>query len=265
MQPSLLADLQYGLITLALITPRAYVIFAILPGFGAGTLTRLLRSAVAIGIALPAVLPTYAFVQDTPPDLLLSVVLSLKEAMLGLMLGVLLAMPMWVTQSIGAVLDSQRSTSPNQPSNASIDRDATALGGMLMQAVVIVLINTGLFLAAARIILDSYGIWPVSSLMPPFESGHMEVFIKRISEFFWHLVVYGAPVIIPMLLIDFGFAALGMFAQNLQVSFASAPIKALAGLFIVLVYWSTFSHYVAGDFSNVLDLIPTLVQAQGKR
>lgn len=265
MQTPLLVDLQNALIALALITPRTFVIFAILPGFGARTLTGIMRTAVAIGVVLPAALPAYLFVRDTPPDVFLALMLSVKEAVVGLLLGVLLAVPMWVTQSIGGILDTQRAAVQVQSNNQSIDQDASALGGMLLQAVVVVLIQAGLFMAAARIILDSYGLWPPFSLMPPYEIGQRDVLIKRMGEFFWHLIVYGAPVIIPLLLIDFGFALLGIFAGNLQVSSASAPIKALTGLFVLLVYWATFSHYVAGDFSRMLDLIPTLIQAQGVR
>lgn len=262
MQAPLLIDLQNGLLALAFITPRAYVIFTILPGFGSGTLTSIMRGAVAIGIVLPAAPPAYFFVRDTPPDVFLALALAGKETVVGLMLGVLLAIPIWVAQSIGGVLDAQRSPIQIQANSASLDQDATAVGAMLLQAVVVVLIDAGLFTAAVRIILDSYGFWPACSLTPPFEIGQIDVLIKRSGEFFWHLIVYGAPVIIPLLLIDFAFGVLGVFAANLQVSFASSPIKALTGLFILLVYWSTFSRYVAGDFSHMLDLIPMLLQAR---
>lgn len=263
MRAPVLIDLQNILVALGLIMPRAFVIFSILPGFGARTLTGIIRSAVAIGIALPAVKPAYAFVRDTPPDVLLVLVLAAKEAVVGLMLGTLLAIPIWVTQSIGGVLDAQRNPIQTQANSASVDQDATAVGAMLLQAVVVVLIQAGLFVVMARIILDSYGFWPACALTPPFELAQLDVFIKRAGEFFWHLVVYGAPVIIPLLLIDFGFAVLGVFAGNLQVSFASAPIKSLTGLFILLIYWATLSHYVAGDFAHLLDIIPALVQPQG--
>jgi len=261
MPTSLLLDLQNLLITLSLITPRALVCLMILPGFGLRTLTGIARNSVAIAIALPAAVPTYYFVQHAPPDFFMAGVLTIKECAIGLLLAVTMSVPVWVAQSIGSILDAQRSPIQIQSNNASVDQDASALGAMLLQAVVLVLVQAGLFLALARILLESYGIWPCFDLTPPFQHGNMEELLKRLSEFFWHIVVYGGPVLIPLLLIDFAFAVIGVFASGLQVSFASSPIKSLAGLFILLVYWPTFSHYVAGDFAGMLDLAAGLFQA----
>lgn len=256
-----LIDIQALLVTLALVTPRAIACLIFLPIFGFRTLTGFARNGVAIAIALPAALPTYAYVQQTPPDFLVAGALLLKEAMIGAVLGVLLAIPLWVAQSIGSILDTQRQPIQIMANNASVDQDASITGAMLLQAVVLVMIEAGLFIAFARILIESYGLWPAFSLAPPFESGHLEVLLKRFGEFFWHVAVYGGPVLIPLLLIDFGFAVVGVFASNLQVSFASSPVKSLAGLFVLLVYWPTFSHYAAGDFSRMLDLAAGLMQA----
>lgn len=255
MPPSLLLDLQTLLIAMALTVPRASVCLAILPGFSARTLQGVLRHAVAFAVSLPAVAATFMALQHNTPGLLLSAALAFKEAAIGLLLGVLMAIPMWVAQSIGSILDTQRS--PIQIQSAT--DDASALGAMLLQAVVLVMVEAGLFIALVRILIDSYGLWPVLNLAPPFEPGHMDLLIRRFGEFFWHIAVYGGPVIIPLLMVDFCFAIIGMFAANLQVSFASAPIKSLAGLFILLVYWPIFSHYVAGDFARMLDFIPQLL------
>lgn len=261
MPASLLLDIQTLLTSIALITPRAMVCLLVLPGFSFRTLTGIARTGVAFAIALPAIVPTYHFVDQTPPDYFVALMLICKEAMLGLMLGVLLSIPVWVAQSIGSILDSQRAPIQLQSNNASFDQDASVTGAMLLQAVVLVMIQAGLFVALTRIIIESYGVWPAFTLTPPFEPGHFDVVLKRFGEFFWHIVVYGGPVLIPLLMVDFAFAILGVFASNLQVSFASSPIKSVVGLFILLVYWPIFSHYVAGDFARMLDLAASLIQA----
>ncbi|MBJ7311915.1 EscT/YscT/HrcT family type III secretion system export apparatus protein [Rugamonas sp. CCM 8940] len=260
MPPSLLLDLQTLLVTIALITPRTVVCLTILPGFSFRTLTGMARTGAALAVALPAALPTYAFVQRTPPDVFFAGMLIFKEAIVGGMLGILLAMPIWVVQSIGSILDSQRSPIQIQANNQSMDQDASAIGAMLVQAVVLLMIQAGLFVALARILIESYGSWAVYDLMPPFEPGHFDVVIKRFGEFLWHVMVYGGPVLIPLVMVDFGFAMVGVFASNLQVSFASSPIKSLLGMFILLAYWPTLSHYIGGDFAHMLDLAASLLQ-----
>jgi type III secretion protein T len=261
---SLLLDLQTCLIAMAMLAPRATVCLTMLPGFSGRTLPGMLRHAVALAITVPALPGAFAAVAQTPPGFILAGLLACKEAAIGLLLGVLLSIPVWVAQSIGSILDAQRSPIQLQSNNASLDQDASALGAMLLQAVLVVMMQAGLFSAMVRILIDSYALWPAMSLAPPFEPGHLDLLLRRFGEFIWHIAVYGGPVIIPLVMIDFGFAIIGMFASNLQVSFASSPIKSLAGMFILLIYWPIFSHYVAGDFAHMLDFIPQFLDSGGK-
>ena len=261
MQGSLLLDLQAGAMAMALVAPRAIVCLAILPGFGLNVLTGPARYLAAMALVLPAALPAFHHVQEAPPGFALAAMMVFKEAMVGLLLGMLLSVPFWVVQSVAAIVDSQRAAVQVQANNSAVDRDASALGGMLVQATVVVMIQAGLFVALTRILIESYGLWPPFAFTPPFEMGHGEVLIKRFAEFFWHVVVYGAPVLIPLLFVEFAFAMIGVFASNLQVSSASAPIKSLLGLFMVLAFWPTLSHYLAGDFSHLLDVVAELLQA----
>jgi type III secretion protein T len=256
MTASLIVDLQTFLVAMALTLPRSAVCLAILPGFSTRTLQGMMRNAVAFAIALPALAPTFMALQHSTPGLLVAATLALKEAGIGLLLGVMLSIPVWVAQSIGSILDTQRSPIQIQ---SNVDPDASALGAMLLQATVVMMVEAGLFLALVRILIESYGLWPALSLAPPFEPGHLDLLLKRFGEFFWHIAVYGGPVIVPLLMIDLGLAVIGIFAGNLQVSFLSAPLKSLAGLFILLVYWPIFSHYVAGDFAHMLDFLPQML------
>jgi type III secretion protein T len=260
MQSSLLLDINNAAISMALIAPRSIVCLLILPGFGLTVLQGAGRYLAAMAIVLPAALPTFHYVQATPPDFIAGAVLALKEGGIGLLLGVILSVPFWVVQSVASIVDSQRAAVQVQANNASVDRDASALGGMLLQATTVAMIQAGLFVALARILIESYGLWPAFSFTPPFEAGHAAVLVKRFGEFFWHVVVYGAPVIIPLIFVEFAFAMIGVFASNLQVSSSSAPIKSLVGMFVMLAFWPTFSHYIAGDFSRLLDIVAELLQ-----
>lgn len=255
----MLIDLHHLLLAVGLTLPRTAVVLAILPGFGAGTLGVMLRAAVAFGLSLPAMLPTYHFVREHHAGVMLLTFLGIKEALVGLLLGLVMSVPMWALQSVGSIVDMQRSPILVQSGNVSVDRDASTLGALMLQAMLVVMIQAGLLAALARVVLDSYAAWPVGSMTPPFGDVPQAELVRHFSELMWHIVVYGAPMILPLLLIDLGMAVIGAFAPNLQVSFAASPIKSLAGLFMLLVYWSTLSHYVGGDFARALDLIPSLL------
>lgn len=254
----MLIDLKTLLVALALITPRAFVCLAILPGFGTRTLVGIARNAVAMAIALPAVVPTYLAVREAPPDLVMGMVLAFKEGALGVLIGTLLAIPVWVIQSVGSFVDLQRTPVLTQNLNVSQDQDASALGALLLQAAVLVMIEAGLYLAMTRTLLDSYAAWPVVDLAPPLERAQMAELVRRAGEFLASVVVYSTPVVIPLLLVELAFALLGVFAPSMQVSPAASPVKSLVGLFVLLVYWSSLAHHVGGDFSRQLDLLRSL-------
>ncbi len=255
-----LLDFKVALMALALITPRTFVCLAILPGFGTRTLVGMARNAMVIAIALPAVVPTYFAIIDTPPDLVAMVIITFKEGMVGILLGTMLAFPIWIIQSAGSIIDLQRTPIQNHNQNVSQDQDASALGAFILQAAVIVMIEAGLYLALTKTLLDSYAYWPVVNLASPLGSVQFDMIMQRAGSFLSFVVIYTMPVIIPLLLVELAFAVMGVFAPSLQVSYAASPIKSLTALFVLLVYWSTLSHYISGDFSHQLDLIRELYQ-----
>jgi type III secretion protein T len=245
----------------ALTTPRILVCLAIVPGFGLNVMTGLAKNAAAMAFALPACLPTFLYLKKTPPDFLTGSALMFKEAMVGLMLGVMMAIPFWVVQSVGAILERQRS--PIQiPESSGSARDSSGIGLLLLQAVVLMMVQAGLLLALARILVESYAAWPAYTLTPPFELDHLKELIKRFGEMFWYIVVYGGPLLIPLLMVDFAFALISVFAGNLQLSSAASGIKSILGMLLALAYWPTLSHYVSGDFARLLDIAAELLQVR---
>jgi len=180
------------------------------------------------------------------------------------MLGALMSIPFWVVQSIGSIFDNQRMAVQVPMGNSAVDQDAGIVGGMLVQSIALVMVQAGLFVGLARILIESFAPWPAHMLMPPFDPGHFDIVVKRFGDLFWHIIVYGAPIIIPLMLIEFCFALIGVFAQNLQVTFAASPVKSLGGLLVIMAYWPTLSHYVSEDFANLLQLVPSLLDASPK-
>lgn len=262
MNTALVIDMKLALMALALVTPRAYVCLAILPGFGTRTLTGIARNAVALAVALPAAVPTYLGLQSAGFDLLTAMVVAFKEATIGLFFGVLLAIPIWVLQSVGSIFDLQRTPVQVQNVSASQDQDASATGGMMLQAGMLVMIQAGLYLGLTRVLLESYSLWPTLSPLPPvFEAPAAEL-VKRVGSFLGSIVIYTTPLLLPLLVIELGFAVVGTFAQGLQVSTIASPVKCVVGMAVLVLYWPTLAHYTAGDFSRQLDLVAALLGAR---
>lgn len=262
MASSPILALNLALLALALVTPRAFVCLAILPGFGTRTLVGVARNAVAMALVLPAALPTYLALQQARFDLLGFAAIALKEATIGVFLGVLLSMPIWALQSVGSFFDLQRTPVQVQNVSASMDQDASATGALLVQAGMLVMIEAGLYLGLTTVLLDSYGLWPVLSPLPTALQVPAAELVARVGGFIGSIVVYTAPLLLPLILVELGFAVLGTFAQGLQVSALASPVKCVLGTAVLVWYWPTLAHHVAGDFSHQLDLVAALLGAR---
>ncbi len=260
----MLVEAKTWLLALAMITPRAFVCLAILPGFGTRTLTGFAKNAVSMCIALPAVVPTYYAIQQTPPDLLLGGMIALKEAALGVVFGALLAIPLWVIQSVGTIFDQQRTPVQVTNTNASQDQDASATGALLLQAAMLVMIEAGLYINFARVLLESYAAWPVMDLGHTLFAHGMPAILPRFGQLMSYIILYAAPLLLPFLLIELSFGMVGIAAPNLQVSQLAAPVKCVVGTLVLVMYWATLSHYVADDFARQLGLVQALYGHRGQ-
>ncbi len=187
--------------------------------------------------------------------------LLLKEVALGILLGVLLSMPFWMFEAVGALLDNQRGALAGGQLNPSLGPDATPIGHLFKQLAIFLLISTLGLGALTQVIWDSYLIWPPTVWFPLPAANGMGLFIDLLGDTFTHMLLYAAPFIAVLLLLEFGFALLGVYSQQLQVSTLAPPIKSLAGIGILLLYFALLQDLIVGrmgllgDLKHVLGLL----------
>ena len=180
--------------------------------------------------------------------------LLLKEVALGILLGLLLAMPFWMFESVGALLDNQRGALAGGQLNPSLGPDATPIGHLFKHLVIFLLIASLGLGTLTQVIWDSYLIWPPTVWFPLPAANGMGVFISLLGDTFTHMLLYAAPFIAVLLLLEFGIALLGVYSQQLQVSTLAPPIKSLAGIGILLLYFALLQDLIVGRISLLGDL-----------
>ncbi len=180
--------------------------------------------------------------------------LVLKEAALGFLLGILLAMPFWMFESVGALLDNQRGALAGGQLNPSLGPDATPVGQLFKQLVIYLLIAVLGLSVLTQVIWDSYLIWPPTAWLPLPAVNGFSVFIGLLGDTFTHMMLYAAPFIAVLLFLEFGFALLGLYSPQLQVSTLATPVKSLAGLVILLLYFPLLQDLIVGRMAQLGDL-----------
>ena len=245
---------------LALVMARILPMFVVLPFTGRNLLPGLLRNVIVIAIGL-FVVPT--MVDDVKAAQLAGfpiLGLILKEALIGLMLGYLVALPFWAVESAGFIIDNQRGASVAATINPITGHDTSPLGIMFNQAFVAFFFLIGGFQILLGLIYDSYLQWPPLSFWPELTPESAEIFVAQLNRLVTLALLLAAPVLIAMFISEVGLALISRFAPQLQVFILAMPIKSGLAMLMLGLYAALFFDYTRplvseiGQWVRVLDL-----------
>jgi len=213
-----------------------------------------LRATIVMVMALLPAPGIHAALEGRDYSALVLSGLVLKEVALGLLLGVLLSMPFWLFEAVGALLDNQRGALAGGQLNPSLGPDATPMGHLFKQLAIFLLMTTLGLGALTQLIWDSYLIWPPTVWFPLPAANGMSLFVDLLGDTFTHMMLYAAPFIAVLLLLEFGIALLGVYSQQLQVSTLAPPVKCLAGVGVLLLYFALLQDLIVGRMGLLGDL-----------
>lgn len=216
-------------------TPRLLAFMVIAPLFPTAVFPHTLRIAVAIGLGAPVAIGVFYQLgpQPLPPNV---ATLAFKECVLGVLLGLAVAAPFWAVSCAGVLIDNQRGANAAQQVTPFAQADASILGAGLMQALIVLLAASGAYALVYRLLLHSFEVWPVLQLVPDASQFGWELTVARFDEFMYRSLLYAAPAIAIILLVDFAFALLSVFAPQLQTYFAAMPVKSLSAIAVLVLY-----------------------------
>ncbi|WP_350616905.1 type III secretion system export apparatus subunit SctT [Pseudomonas sp. HY7a-MNA-CIBAN-0227] len=240
--------------SLAIAMARIYPCAFLVPAFCFQHVRGMRRHVIVLVMALLPTPGIHAVLVDQEFTLLLISALVFKEVALGLLLGILLAMPFWLFEGVGALLDNQRGALIGGQLNPSLGPDATPIGHMFKQLSIFLLIVTLGLGAMTQVIWDSYLIWPPTVWLPVPAVNGFSTFLQLLADTFTHMTLYAAPFIALLLLIEFAIALLSLYSPQLQVMVLSMPAKSLAGLAFLLLYLPVLQNLIVGRMSLLSEL-----------
>ncbi len=240
--------------SLAIAMARLYPCFFLIPAFCFEHVRGMPRHVIVFALALMPAPGIYHALSGVDYSLLALCGLMLKEAVLGFLLGMLLYMPFWLFESAGALLDNQRGALIGGQLNPSLGPDATPVGHLFKQLSIFLLMVTLGLGSLTQVIWDSYLIWPAALWFPVPAADGPGVFLGLLGDTFTHMVLYAAPFIALLLLVEFAVALLSLYSPQLQVFVLSMPAKSLAGLCFLLFYLPQLQELIVGRMGMLGDL-----------
>lgn len=247
----------------AMSMPRLFVFMAVVPLFHNAVFPRLVRIAIAVGLGAPVALGVYHQLGPQPVPLE-AAALVLKECVLGLLLGLPVACPFWAISSVGSLTDNQRGANAAQMVTPFAQADSSVLGSSLSQALVVTLCASGAFGFIYQLLLESFEVWPVLQLVPDAAQFGWELSFGRFDEFVARALLYAAPVIAIILLVDFAFALMSVFAPQLQTYFAAMPIKSLVAIGMLALYLFVLIAHGEDYFREMIRIESTLLDGRSR-
>ena len=220
----------------ALSATRIGAALLICPAFSEGMISGLARRLVILSFAF-LVVPV---VQRTMPAVGVSwallALLAVKEALIGFLIGFFSAIPFWVAENVGNLIDNQRGATMGEVYSPLSGAQVSTTGIFFTQVVTTVFFVSGAVLLMLGALYASYTLWPVFGDWVTFHPHAPEKVLGALDGMLKTTVVISAPVVILMFLATIGLGFVNRTAPQLNVFFLSMPVKSALGVAMLVIY-----------------------------
>ncbi|QIY81221.1 type III secretion system export apparatus subunit SctT [Chromobacterium violaceum] len=211
---------------------RVAPVFFILPFLNGNTLTGMVRTSVAMLVALglwphpPLAMPA---MQAWP-----LLALLMREATVGLLLGCLLAWPFWAFHAMGSIIDNQRGATLSSSIDPANGVDTSEMANLLNLFAAAVYLQGGGMELMLDVMRQSYQLLdPLGDGLPP-----LAPVLSLLNQVIAKSIVLASPVMATLLLSEAVLGLLSRFAPQMNAFAVSLTVKSAAALLIMLLYFA---------------------------
>lgn len=248
--PQIITGLYTYLFLLALSISRPAGMFFIFPMITRLGLPETLNTAVILALSMPNVQShanDIGFIQNSSNLFLATLII--KEALIGLLLGVFAGAPFWAMEMAGNILDFQRQAPNADVQDPNGTTESSITGTLLVLFAIVYAIASGGLQTVAEFLYESYRLWPLADFFPSLHpSAALEVW-KMLHSVMKIAFLLAAPLMLPMFLAIFALLITTRLAPQLNAFDLSLPVRNIA-FFALLPFYAGF----AADY--FIDKIP---------
>ncbi|USE34669.1 type III secretion system export apparatus subunit SctT [Endozoicomonas sp. SCSIO W0465] len=252
-------DLKEWFYILSMGMPRIVTMFTVLPMLHKRNLG---GAMIRNGICMSLVLFMHPMLSETKPDEALSIYdtggIVIKEAFIGALMGFVLAIPFWALEAAGFFIDNQRGASMASTLNPFSGAETSPMGILFSQAMIALVMTSGLFLLMLESLMYTYKVWPVFSYFPNINQEAVTFFLGQFDLIIQLAMWLSAPVIICMFITEFGIALISRAAPQLNVFILAMPIKSGVACAILVVYIATILELTRTYMMGIPELFESL-------
>jgi type III secretion protein T len=210
--------------------------FAICPALTESMIPDVARRAFVLGISILAVPPIMAGMPPGEPNHFMFTLVAAKEAFLGFLIGFFAAVPFWVAENVGNLIDNQRGATMGEVYSPLSGAQVSTFGIFFSQIASTLFFVGGAIFVLIGALYSSYSIWPVFTEGITMSNEAPLVILGASDGMLCTTVIISAPVIMVMFLATLGLGFVNRTAPQLNVFFLSMPVKSALGIAFLVIY-----------------------------
>jgi type III secretion protein T len=249
---------------LGLSVTRLAVAFLLLPMFTQESLPPVVRNSlfVALAIMTLTVLPQGGALTL---DAVGWVVLFVKEAFIGLAIGLFASTVLWAVEAAGMLIDAKAGTQLAQIVDPINGQQTSQTGQFLARLATYVFMASGGFMFMVGALVESFAVWPVTASLPALRPGTLGVFEAEFGRLMLLATMIAAPVIVILFVLEGALGLMNRYAPNLNLLAIALPLKALVAVLLVAVLLGTTVDLMVREFTTRhLGLLPLVERLFGR-
>lgn len=239
--------MRLGMMTLVLSIARMGALMYVFPLFTrTGIQAGFLRGGLAFGLSIP-VMPIVAIemLEGGTPDIYGLIALSGKEALIGMMIGLVAGIPFWAASAAGNIIDFQSGASAASIVDPNAGEDTTPLGVYFFYLFAAVFLGAGLFTETVLAPLyDSFTVWRASAPWPNLEIANAGLVLELLSGILKGALILALPIVMILLLLELGLAIATRFVPQINVFFLAMSLKTLLNIIMLPLFYAMLVSYM---------------------
>ncbi|WP_138516632.1 EscT/YscT/HrcT family type III secretion system export apparatus protein [Limnobacter alexandrii] len=247
---------------LLLYAPRAFLAFAFVPLLSTKIVSTYVRNALVVSMVIIPVSLQYDQVVSIEYSVANYITLIIKECILGVFIGLLMALPFWVMDMMGTMIDNVRGATFASIFNPGTQSEDLVFSQFLILAGGVFILQAGYFAFMSKWLISTYFVFPVWSMSPESTLYSVGELIRAFSHVLLIAVLVVSPVVFAVLIVDFIFALLSAYVPNLQVYNLIFGLKSVVAILIVALYAYFLFHYSDEYFRVHTDFMARLIPSR---
>jgi type III secretion protein T len=238
--------LAYGI---ALARPMAML--SLNPLFIRAHVVGVIRGAVASALALPMIPVVAATLPSGGLGPVALLLLTLKEAVVGATLGLLLGAPFWALDVAGDVMDAQRGATQGRLNDPAGFADVSVSGTMLLMTGIVLFVMTGGLETLADLLYASWNLWRPLGAFPRLNDRTPLLLLGLLDKVTRQGLLMAVPAVFSMLLADATLMVLARIVPNMRIDDLALSLRNILFFIFMPLYALFLLTYIRQDLAGV--------------